>query len=100
MLFLEHYPCCTHREFEELSAKGEKVGERARELNIQQALSQNKSSDTSCIEDLEGEGGEGAEMGLIKSKSSDRNSGKETERERDSKDKEGHAGQKSDPNCV
>jgi hypothetical protein len=52
------------------------------------------------MEDLEGEGGEeegeGAEMGLIKSKSSDRNSGKGT----DGEDKEGQAGQKSDPNCV
>jgi hypothetical protein len=87
----------THREFEELSAKGEKVGERAREQNIQQAASQNKSSDTSCMEDLEGEG-EGAEMGMMMSNSSDRNSEKETEE--DDKDKDGHVGLKSDPNCV
>ena len=96
-----HTHSYTHREFEELSAKGEKVGERAREQNIQQAASQNKSSDTSCMEDLEGDGegeGEGAEMGMMMNNSSDRNSEKETEK--DDKDKDGHVGLKSDPNCV
>lgn len=67
---------------------------------MQQAASQNKYSDTSCMEDLEGEaeaeGGEiGAEVALIRSKSGDRNS--EKEKERDDANKEGP---KSDANCV
>lgn len=113
--YLIHYLMLhAHREFEELSAKGEKVGERAREHNIQQAASQNKSSDTSCMEDLEGDGegegegtgkgagtGTGADIAMVSSKSSDRNSGKEKDKEseRNGKDKEGQ-GHKSDPNCV
>ena len=65
---------------------------------MQQAASQNKYSDTSCMEDLEGEaeaeGGEiGAEVALIRSKSGDRNS----EKEREEANKEGP---KSDANCV
>lgn len=42
------------REFDELSSKGEKVGEQLREINIQSAAAQS-NQDTSCAEIEEGD---------------------------------------------
>ena len=57
--FISIYFICTFypfREFDELSASGQKVGEYSRELTSIQAANQNNVTDTSCYEEEEEEG--------------------------------------------
>jgi hypothetical protein len=96
-----------HREFDELSAKGEKVGEQTREMNQHQAASQN-TQDTSCVDEMVNDDGEEEEeegkVGDINHKGTDeeqllKKEKKEVEM-KNSKFGDNNDGNDNDQNCV